>query len=458
MSNSPESSGSNSTDPLFAYALCVYQTEGQNPDMQGYAVRLSNFIVNVCLGLLIRFSEENVADSVTVLLLQVYTLLICTFISLIRKQLSVADAHFALTSTVSPLALYLLYAALRTLLRRSSYLFRRLGDDNRTYLALSILMLPMWIVLNMLIYFADVFSGPSCPHITFENWFAFETEATIVSFVFASVFMGLIVLVWIVYFLRHFKDIRGEYRRHKMKAPHWKWFGWIRWFPLSFKSLMLAQWDVITKSHPWVLTLLIWTAYVIWGSSLLLYVTDIYELYYDFIITIQSADGTDFSPYNPPTGYDPLGYGQLLAAAVAFPPLWQVMWMTWGSRGKLLAWIKGYPASLWNGTVFLITGRRNPWKKVLENRDSGSHGSHSTSESSYDSLPLTGPNEKVQSLESAFASFPTQEKINSLIGLKPAWNSTTANYSTVHSTTSTLLYDPYNPAAGKRDGEGELES
>ncbi|KAJ3836351.1 hypothetical protein EV361DRAFT_612520 [Lentinula raphanica] len=283
MSNSPESSGSNSTDPLFAYALCVYQTEGQNPDMQGYAVRLSNFIVNVCLGLLIRFSEENVADSVTVLLLQVYTLLICTFISLIRKQLSVADAHFALTSTVSPLALYLLYAALRTLLRRSSYLFRRLGDDNRTYLALSILMLPMWIVLNMLIYFADVFSGPSCPHITFENWLAFETEATIVSFVFASVFMGLIVLVWIVYFLRHFKDIRGEYRRHKMKAPHWKWFGWIRWFPLSFKSLMLAQWDVITKSHPWVLTLLIWTAYVIWGSSLLLYVTDIYELYYEHI-------------------------------------------------------------------------------------------------------------------------------------------------------------------------------
>ncbi|KAJ3817757.1 hypothetical protein F5880DRAFT_1336944 [Lentinula raphanica] len=402
MSNPPESSGSDSTNPVLDYALCVYQTEGQNPDMQGYAVRLSNFIVNVCLGLLIRFSEENVADSITVLLLQIYTLLTCTFISLARKRLSVADAHFALTSTVSPLALYLLYSSLRTLLRKSSHLFSRLDDHNRTYLALSLLILPMWIVLNILIYLADVFpANLKCPPITFETWLAFEIELAMNSlFAFASVFAGLIVPVWTVYFLRHFKDIRGEYRRHC------KWFGWIRWFPLSFKSFMLAQWDVITKSHPWVLTLSIWTAYVIWGSSLLLDVIDIQHFYLTFIIYIQSRDGIDPSPYDLPTRYDPLGYGQLIAAALAFPPLWKVMWMTWGSRGKLLAWVNGYPTSLWNGTVFLFTGRRNPWlKKVLETRA----GSHPT-ESPSDSIPMTGPNDKVQSLENVLASLPTQEK------------------------------------------------
>ncbi|GAW02126.1 hypothetical protein LENED_003760 [Lentinula edodes] len=204
----------NSTDPAVldveSYALCVFSAEGQNPDMQGYAVRLSNFIVNVCLALLIRYSEESVSESVSALLLQVYTLMLCAFISLIRKQLSVADAHFALTSTVSPLAVYLLYA-------------------------------------------------------------------------------------------------------------------WIQWFPLSFKSFVLAQWDVITKSHPWVLTLSISTTYVIWGSSLILYVSDLGEFYHEIVAGIQADNGQPVTPYSPPDGYDPLGYGQLLAAGVAFLPLWQVL-------------------------------------------------------------------------------------------------------------------------------------
>ncbi|KAJ3966617.1 hypothetical protein EV361DRAFT_555741 [Lentinula raphanica] len=313
MSNSSTSTNSTANPAVLgieAYALCVYLEEGQNPDMQGYAVRLSNFIVNVCLALLIRYSEEDIAESVTVLLLQIYTLLACAFISLIRKQLSVADAHFALTSTVSPLALYLLYASLRTLFHKSSYLFRRLGDHCRTYLVLSLLMLPIWIVMNVLIYFADVFSGDACPRITFDAWFLFETEAVITSFIFASVFTGFIILVWVVYFLRHFGDIRSEYRRHKMKATRWKWFGWLQWFPLSFKSLVIAEWDVITKSHPWVLTLSIGTTYVIWGSSLFLYVADIGEFYYDLVAEIQMENGIAVDPYTPPAGYDPLGYGQ----------------------------------------------------------------------------------------------------------------------------------------------------
>lgn len=108
--------------------------------MQGYAVRLSNFVVNACLGapflivykllsklikrliniaFIIRYSEENVLDSVSVVLLQVYTLLLCAFISMARKQLSIADAHFAITSTVTPLSIYLLYASFRKILKKT---------------------------------------------------------------------------------------------------------------------------------------------------------------------------------------------------------------------------------------------------------------------------------------------------------------------------------------------------
>ncbi|KAJ4477156.1 hypothetical protein J3R30DRAFT_3753923 [Lentinula aciculospora] len=457
MSSPTSFSGGNSTDQtgvdVVNYVLCVYSVEGQNPDMQGYAVRLSNFIVNVCLGgsyctalfmpdklstaLIIRYSEEDVAESVSVLLLQVYTLMVCAFISLIRKQLSVADAHFSLTSTVSPLALYLLYASMREVLKKPSHLFRRLGS-HRTYSILSLLMLPMWIVMNLLIYFADVFAD-TCPPLTLASWLLFEIEAVLTSFIFASVFTGVIILVWIIYSLRHFRDIRGEYRRHKMKAERWKRFGWLQWLPLSFKSFMLAQWDVITKSHPWILTLSISTTYVIWGSSLILYEADLGEFYYQIVADIQTEEGTAVPPYSPPAGYDPLGYGQLLAAAVAFLPLWQVMCLIWGSRGKTLAWIKRYPTSLWNGVVFIFTGHRNPWKKVLARR---TEDGASSSDSLYDSVPLTGPNDDAKTI----GRTSTDEKFDADTLSNSAWKSTTSvDYSTVHPT-STTLYDPYNPS------------
>ncbi|KAJ4500710.1 hypothetical protein C8R41DRAFT_913796 [Lentinula lateritia] len=433
----------NSTDPAVldveSYVLCVFSAEGQNPDMQGYAVRLSNFIVNVCLALLIRYSEESVSESVSALLLQVYTLMLCAFISLIRKQLSVADAHFALTSTVSPLAVYLLYASVRKVLKKRSYLFRRLGD-HRTYLTLSLLLLPMWTIMNLLIYFANVFSN-TCAPVTLASWLLFEIEAVLFSFIFASVFAGIIVLVWIFYSLRHFRDIRGEYRRHKMKAQRWARFSWIQWFPLSFKSFVLAQWDVITKSHPWILTLSISTTYVIWGSSLILYVSDLGEFYHEIVAGIQADNGQPVTPYSPPDGYDPLGYGQLLAAGVAFLPLWQVLCLIWESRGHMLAWIKRYPSSLWNGIIFIFTGHRNPWEKVLARR-----AEDGTTESIYDTLPLTGPNEEVKTIKrtSTFTS-EVEDKFDNETLSNPAWRSTTSlDYSTAHPT-STTLYDPYSP-------------
>lgn len=69
--------------------------------------------------------------------------------------------------------------------------------------------------------------------------------------------------------------------------------------------------DVITKSHPWILTLSISTTYVIWGSSLILYVSDLGEFYHEIVAGIQADNGQPVTPYSPPDGYDPLGYGQV---------------------------------------------------------------------------------------------------------------------------------------------------
>ncbi|KIK63105.1 hypothetical protein GYMLUDRAFT_41418 [Collybiopsis luxurians FD-317 M1] len=434
----------NSTDPyilaLEGYMLCVYKNEGQNPDMQGYAVRISNFIVNLCLAILIRYSNEDVIESVSVLLLQIYTLLVSAFISLIRKKLSVADAHFAITSTVSPLAIYLLYASVRKILRKRSYLYRRLGHhSNETYVALSLLVLLMWIIMDLLIYFADVFTN-KCPRITLVSWFMYRFMAAYTSFIFASVFIVILICMWIMYLLRHFRDIRDEYRRHKMKAQPWKHFRWVQWFPLTFKSFMIAQWDVITKGHPWMLTFSVVITYVVWGSSLMLYIPDLSKFYYDLVTGLEEDNDLPTLPYQAPDGYDPLGFGQLLAATVAFPPMWQVLNLIWTRRNDIVAWIKSYPISLWNGIVFILTGHRNPWKKVLERRaENGEAGTF------YDSVPLTGPGEERKVGQRTDSTFSNDEKIELETSEPTLWRSTTSfDYPTTYSTST--LYDPYNPA------------
>ncbi|KAF5377329.1 hypothetical protein D9757_008006 [Collybiopsis confluens] len=418
----------NSTDPvlqeLVGYMICVYQTEGQNPDMQGYAVRLSNFIVNVCLALLIRYSDEDVDESVSVLLLQIYTLLVSAFISMIRKNLNVADAHFAITSTVSPLSIYLLYASLRKLMKKPSYLFRRLGKgSSRTYIILSLLMLPLWATMDSLIYFAHVFTD-DCPRITLISWIMYRYMAAFTSFIFASVFIAVLILMWIIYLLRHFRDIRGEYRRHKMKARPWKHFRWVQWFPLTLKSFMISQWDVITKGHPWILTFSVSITYIVWGSSLMLYVPDLSKFYYDLVSGLQMDNGDPVSSYQAPDGYDPLGFGQLLAAAVAFPPIWQLLHLMWTNRTETGKWIKGYPASLWSGVVFIFTGHRNPWKQVLERRAEGAEsGSH------YEPVEELTRTDSIYSADEKFDEHP--------------------DYAFEHPTllpgNGTTLYDPYAP-------------
>lgn len=160
-----------------------------------------------------------------------------------RKQLSIADAHFAITSTVTPLSIYLLYASFRKILKKPSYLFRRLGNQPTTiYAVLSLAMLPAWIIIDCLIYFSNDFASENCPHITFVSWLVYRMAASITTFLYSVVFLAFIAVMWIVYLLRHIGNIRGEYRRHKMKAQRWKSFRWIQWFPLWLKSFMLAQW------------------------------------------------------------------------------------------------------------------------------------------------------------------------------------------------------------------------
>jgi len=106
--------------------------------------------------------------------------------------------------------------------------------------------------------------------------------------------------------------------------------------------------------------------------------------------------------------------------------------LIWAGRHEILAWIKRYPTTFWNAVIFLLTGHRNPWKKVLAGRTGDS-------ESTYDSVPLTGPGEELKVDQDSI--YENNDKVEP--SLDAAWRSTTSlDYSSVY-VPPTTLYDPY---------------
>ncbi|KAK0216647.1 hypothetical protein EDD85DRAFT_869782 [Armillaria nabsnona] len=343
-----------------AYLSCVARSN-RDPDMQGYAVRLSTFIANVMLAILVKWSHDEVTESVGVVLLQVYSILLVTFIGMSRGNLSMADAHFALSITVSPLSIYFLYSTLRVCLKKRNTLYERLGRSKIMVGALTTLMLVLWIVLDLLIYFANVFEGETCASPTFIGWFFYRSVTAAKALELTIYFLPMLPLYYLIYALRHFSDIRNEYRRHMKKVKHWHSFRWVQttWFAL--RSFLVSQWIVITRSHPWTIFLCISLGYMCWAGTLKIWIVDMDFYYYKLLASFHES----FS-YEPRINYDPLGFGQLLAATVALEPIYAVCVLTWKRRADIGAYLRQLPSSMWNGIIFIVTGHRNPWRIIRE--------------------------------------------------------------------------------------------
>ncbi|KAG7096108.1 hypothetical protein E1B28_006784 [Marasmius oreades] len=336
----------------------------RSPDMQGYAVRLSAFIANICIAILIAWSKEDVVkESVNVVMLQNFVIMIASAIAMGRKDLVVADAHFSLTLMVSPLSMYFVYSTYRFIRRRPNHLYDRLGSAKViTAMMLTILFI-CWIVFDLLIYFSNLHKSNDCKS-TLLGWIFNKTFSLGIQLFFSSIPIALILLFWIVYFIRHFKDILEEHKRH-MKKPvkPWKWFFLVQRLRRSIKSFLIAQWDVITQSHRWLFFLTIVAFYLGWAGTLYIYVVDINEFFHEL-------SDSPYTPTDSDSDFDALGYGQLLAAAIIIQPIWGVCKLSFLKRHTILSWLKQRPQSIWNSIVFICTGdqTRNPWKEIVELR------------------------------------------------------------------------------------------
>ncbi|KAK0439968.1 uncharacterized protein EV420DRAFT_1733430 [Desarmillaria tabescens] len=218
-------------------------------------------------------------------------------------------------------------------------------------------MLILWIVLDLLIYFADVFEGEICPSPTVVGWFIYRSITAAGALEITVYFLPLLPFFYLVYSLRHFSDIRGEYRRHMQKVVFWHHLRFVQTMWFSVRSFFLAQWIVITRAHPWTKILCILLAYMCWAGTLKIWIIDMDYYYYKLL---QSFG--DSLPYEPRINYDPLGFGQLLAATVAIEPIYSVCLLIWTRRVDSWNFIRCLPSEFRDGVIFIVSGRGNPWR------------------------------------------------------------------------------------------------
>ncbi|KAJ7261078.1 hypothetical protein C8J57DRAFT_1635676 [Mycena rebaudengoi] len=149
------------SDPSFAGMF--------NPDMMGFAVRLSSFVLNICSGILIAWGAKADADTaLTALLVQMGSVVLCTHIGIIRGQLSFFDGFFALSIVHSPIAWYIIWTNL-------PHLYYWIRGDKKMQSWNSILIVVLlsgWISLHALLWTKGrKFPGEDCGSMSAGTYF-----------------------------------------------------------------------------------------------------------------------------------------------------------------------------------------------------------------------------------------------------------------------------------------------
>ena len=118
------------------------------------------------------WSPESVDMGIQSLLFQIYPILLSTLLSINRQQLSLADAHFVISVSSSPLMLYLVVASIGELVGIKTGLYKRIKSNRLIIRALGAMVLPLWTGLSMTTSMSGkAFKDSSCSKTDFKTWF-----------------------------------------------------------------------------------------------------------------------------------------------------------------------------------------------------------------------------------------------------------------------------------------------
>ncbi|KAJ7278702.1 hypothetical protein C8J57DRAFT_147696, partial [Mycena rebaudengoi] len=317
-----------------------------NPDMQGYVVRVSNFVTHSGIAILIAWSNKDPRYYYGILFLQMVFILIAVLISVRRDELSIGDAEFAVTLTRSPLSAYCVLLVLPRLLMKTL-------SGRATSVLLNLKLLPTdpetaWSQLTtelhsqpvtdglyaVLIIFLCLTLNISVQLNDFTHFYSSEDSvqldlhrATGSDIVHKWLVLGGISLVMYECILARHQKLRWELMRtlaarHPSIRHSFYWKRGVCGF--------CATWYIAAKLHPWIPFLYAAIMFQDWSSKL-------------SILTVEND--FDFS------------YGQFLALAPAVPVAWQCLKLAIRRRSDIVRIPQRF---LWD-VVWIVSGKGTPW-------------------------------------------------------------------------------------------------
>ena len=93
--------------------------------------------------------HEEIGTEALAAISQLYFILLSTFFSIGRQQLSLFDANYALMATSSPFTMYLVFSSIRYLFGFKVSLSKRIGPHRPIIFSLGVLLLPLWLGLRL---------------------------------------------------------------------------------------------------------------------------------------------------------------------------------------------------------------------------------------------------------------------------------------------------------------------
>ncbi|KDQ54269.1 hypothetical protein JAAARDRAFT_403882 [Jaapia argillacea MUCL 33604] len=176
-----------------------------NTDVAGLYVRISTYVTNVCLALVILHSPDDVATTFYAQILSVYSLFITTCISIADHSLTRFHGTYALITTGSPLSISLVIYALRSLSGQETRMNEVFEKGKARWWfnrLLVLLMIPFWVGIFIYLSIADKrgsLSQVACDSLGYaQALLIFMLVTPILPFAF-SVRWGLIGLIpWVV--------------------------------------------------------------------------------------------------------------------------------------------------------------------------------------------------------------------------------------------------------------------
>ncbi|KAJ7846357.1 hypothetical protein B0H14DRAFT_2772472 [Mycena olivaceomarginata] len=265
----------------FPQTVCPTSTD-VNPDMQGYAVRLSSFITHLVVAILLAWSDEHTPRfCYTIVFLQLLFPIFGTFLAIKHDQLNFQDVQFLIVQLRSPVCVYIfLFVIPRLFLYNSAFVTstpknRRLDRTVLRDRAFATLALLTFVSLRLVVLFDRCAYASS----TSSDYFSthFETHA------FIALMLCTLGIYASVY--RHQEERRslmhslaGIRRRKLFSTLPWR---------QRVVSGFCATWTLVMHRHPWLIFTYVTVMFAQWSVQMRIWaVEDGYQFTYGQFLSI----------------------------------------------------------------------------------------------------------------------------------------------------------------------------